>query len=291
LILSGTMDLNAGARLISVNNVSTFSGNITGAAGSALMKDGTGTMQLVGSATFSGPFAVDAGTVSVQTTQKLNGPLSIGASAAMVMKAGGATFLTTPAISIDSANGGFLDMTDDDAVIDYTGATPIAAIKKLISVGWAGGTWTGLGITSTTAAGIAGTVGNFNKTAIGYADASAVGIGTFAGGAVDSTSVLIRYTFSGDANLDGTVNNLDFTALAQAFNSSGLFWQNGDFNFDGVVNALDFNAIATNFGLNQPAPLPSSVDASVLVPEPAALLFLPALGLARRRRNSATTVA
>src|SRR5262249_54355834 len=128
----------------------------------------------------------------------------------VVMKPGGATFLTTQAISIDNANGGFLDMADDDAVIDYTGATPIAAIKKLISVGWAGSAWTGLGITSTSAAGVASSGGIIHKTALGYADASFLGIGTFAGQSVDNTSVLIRYTLSGDSNLDGTVNMLDF---------------------------------------------------------------------------------
>jgi fibronectin-binding autotransporter adhesin len=283
LTLSGAMDLGGAARIIAVNNISTFSGNITGAAGSALVKDGTGTLQLVGSATFSGPTAVSAGTLSVQTTQRLNGGLYIG-PAAVVMKPGGATFLTTQAISIDNANGGFLDMADDDAVIDYTGTTPIAAIGKLISVGWAGGAWTGLGITSTSAAAVASSGAIIHKTALGYADASFLGIGTFTTGAVDSTSVLIRYTLSGDSNLDGTVNTLDFNLLAASFNNSGKLWQNGDYNFDGFVNGLDFNAIATNFGFNQPAPLPGEMPA-VLVPEPGSVALLGFALLKQRRKN------
>src|SRR5205814_1964865 len=100
-------------------------------------------------------------------------------------------------------------------------------------------------------------------------------------------SIVTRYVFFGDANLDGSVNSGDFTALAQNFNATSRFWWQGDFNYDGTVNALDFNMIATNFGQVMPAnPL------GTLVPEPAtvAALLLPAL-LLRRRRDAAARLA
>ena len=58
----------------------------------------------------------------------------------------------------------------------------------------------------------------------------------------------MKYTYAGDANLDGSVNSLDFNALATNFGTSDNLWFNGDFNYDGTVNSLDFNALATNFG-------------------------------------------
>ena len=200
------------------------------------------------------------------------------------MKPGGATLLSTPALSIDAPNLGQLDLADDDAIIDYTGTSPINSMHSLLTSGYAGGAWTGAGINSSIAAGVAANVGNLNKTAIGYAEASALGIGTFDGQAVDGTAVLLRYTLAGDLNLDGAVNTLDFTTLANNFGASGSLWQQGDFNFDGVVNALDFNAIATNFGLFQASP-PLASGLGQLVPEPGCFAAAGLLVLLRRRRK------
>src|SRR5262249_9015523 len=98
---------------------------------------------------------------------------------------------------------------------------------------------------------------------------------------VTGSDVLVRYTLTGDANLDGRVNALDFNALASNFGGSGSLWVDGDFNYDGKVNALDFNAVATNFGQTLgTAPLAS------VVPEPASVLALLAyMGLRRRQRS------
>jgi autotransporter-associated beta strand protein len=80
-----------------------------------------------------------------------------------------------------------------------------------------------------------------------------------------NTEVVVGYTYFGDANLDGTVNTVDFTTLASHFNSTSENWELGDFNYDGNVNALDFNAIASNFGK---VSLPAPIALGTLVPEP-----------------------
>ena len=79
-----------------------------------------------------------------------------------------------------------------------------------------------------------------------------------------ASDVLIRYTLSGDANLDGQVNSVDFASIATNFNQSGRRWSQGDFNYDGVVNALDFNALASRYGSSPAAPASSlSVEAPI----------------------------
>ena len=84
--------------------------------------------------------------------------------------------------------------------------------------------------------------------AVGYAEA----IDAFSSvpanfGSVDSTAVLVRYTYYGDANSDGKVNLLDFNKIAANFNGSGKVWSDGDFTYDGNVNLNDFNKLAANF--------------------------------------------
>src|SRR5204863_8400394 len=140
--------------------------------------------------------------------------------------------------------------------------------KGYLQQGFAGGAWTGNGLTSSAAAG----AGSAHKTALGYAEASSIGVSTFDGQSVDSTTLLVRYVFSGDANLDSFVNALDFNALASNFGGGGRFWVQGDFNYDGFTNMLDFNAIAANFNLALPT-MVSEVTTPVgaLVPEPASI--------------------
>jgi hypothetical protein len=125
--------------------------------------------------------------------------------------------------------------------------------------------------------------------ALGYADASALTTVPPLFGAVDATSILIRYTRYGDANLDGTVGLPDFNRLAAHFGGTNKFWHEGDFNYDAVVNLDDFNLLAANFGLAASHGGPTPADWAALaaaVPEPAlAAVVVPPLLLTPRRRR------
>ena len=95
---------------------------------------------------------------------------------------------------------------------------------------------------------------------MGYAEAGDVlgaAGGTFAGQSVDGSAVLVRYTLSGDANLDGVVDFNDLVRLAQGYNttvpSTGSGWYHGDFNYDGGVDFNDLVKLAQNYNSVLPA--------------------------------------
>jgi hypothetical protein len=117
----------------------------------------------------------------------------------------------------------------------------------------------------------------------------------------------MKYTYYGDANLDGTVNSADYSLVDYAFlynqthpNDPLTGWYNGDFNYDGVTNGSDYTlmdnafnqqgaAISTEVAVStvQIAGQITAQTAGAAVPEPAlgTLLGTTALSLLRRRRR------
>jgi hypothetical protein len=170
-------------------------------------------------------------------------------------------------------SGGVLDLTDNALVVDYTGGSPLNAVRSLLTSGYAAGAWNGAGIRSSTAAG--GTT-----HALGYAEATdlyTVFPATFAGLSVDNTSVLVRYVRYGDANLGGNVDLADFNKLASNFGASPRSWSQGNFDYDNDVDLSDFNKMASNFGLAT-APTAAAGRGSVLTPQRRAALLDELLG-------------
>jgi len=185
---------------------------------------------------------VGSANVQFATNQDL-ALLNIGVNSRVTMLANGGRSILTQALGMTTTS--VLDLADNDMVIDYTGASPISSIIGVLIAGYNAGGWNGAnGIVSSVAA--LGT-----NTSIGYAEASelfTVFPATFAGRSVDNTSVLLKYTYNGDTNLDGTVNLSDFNKLASNFGQSPRRWVHGNSNFDNVVNLSDFNRLAANFG-------------------------------------------
>jgi formylglycine-generating enzyme required for sulfatase activity len=95
---------------------------------------------------------------------------------------------------------------------------------------------------------------------------------------------LAAYGLDGDANMDGTVNTLDFNALVGHFGQHGAVWSEGDFDHSGAVNTIDFNVLAGNFGNTLPV---AGSNLGAFVPEPAGLAMgissIATMGICRAR--------
>jgi hypothetical protein len=97
----------------------------------------------------------------------------------------------------------------------------------------------------------------------------------------------MRYTLAGDANLDGSVDTVDFNLLAANFSQSPKVWSEGDFNYDTVVDTVDFSLLASNFSQTLAARGGASPLGSV-VPEPGCIGLAALTGgllMSRRRRR------
>jgi fibronectin-binding autotransporter adhesin len=208
--------------------------------------------------------------------------------------------LFTNALTLTGSSGnwsGKLDLGGNDLVIHNadapTAAATLANVTDQLKSGYGaygGSYWAGnSGIVSSAAAG-----DSTYLTTLG----SATGLTSFDGAAVSTTDVLVKYTYYGDANLDGTVDGTDYSMIDTGFGGGGTGWQYGDFNYDGKIDGSDYSLIDNAFnmqgsnGLADPMNMLATNTAEIAgtasaVPEPGSLTIfgIGAVGLSWRRRR------
>jgi hypothetical protein len=184
-------------------------------------------------------FADGNATIMFDATQHLH-TLALSDSARLSLPAGGGKLLALEVFSV--TGNGTIDLNDNDLLIDYTGASPLAMVENSIRTARNGGTWTGNGITSTTAKNNPAA-----NTTLGAMEAIDYHLGLFDGESPDVTTVLVKYTYYGDADFSGTVNFDDYVRTDVGFNTHLTGWSNGDFNYSGAVDFDDYVLIDVAF--------------------------------------------
>src|SRR5262249_39815394 len=131
---------------------------------------------------------------------------------------------------------GTVNLNDNDMIVRYIAPSPLPAIKGYLTTGFHAGAWDGAGISSMTAHN-----DPTSLTALGYAEPNDVGITTFDGQPI-TIAVLVKYTYYGDANLDGAVTTSDFQRFLDGLVTHGTTWATGDFTYDNKIDlGNDFN--------------------------------------------------
>jgi hypothetical protein len=179
--------------------------------------------------------------------------LDLAAGGMLTFAPGTPKTLVTRGLTIAESSGvptGRLDLASGRLIVDYDdgAASPLADVRRWIAAGCAGMTWTGSGITSSAAAGNPTTYG------VGYAqnDMLSAPYDEFSGVPVDSSAILVKYTYLGDVNLDGKVDDKDVTVMVLNYDRglvSTHTWQQGDVSrYDGKVDDNDVTLLVLNYG-------------------------------------------
>jgi hypothetical protein len=270
----GTLRVDGGLTndgTISPAGSAAFFGPLTNQSDGTIHLSGTGPNTFYGAADNEGSLAVDPGASGTFyasfsgagpildngyldfTSDSSTGPISGSGIITVGSSSGPAALTILPAGTINHQSaialtaGSKLDLTSNTLVLNTnTPGHDAASILAALAVGYDQGTWAGNGITSSLAASNVG-------TALGYS--------------IDGNIFTIKYTWLGDANLDGVVNTADLSAIS----SAGTTWQTGDFNYDGKVNADDYALFALGDAES------AGANISTKLPEPSLFLSVTCL--------------
>jgi autotransporter-associated beta strand protein len=269
-------------------------GTVTaGLAGAAtpLVKSTSGVITLSGSDTYTGGTNVSAGSLILNASAAFptNSSLTV-ASGAFVTIANHSTNTTyVPQLSA-LTNSGTIDVVNN-AFLIHNSSAAVGTINTEVAQAFANGAWTGTNSSSGVITSSMAAADTTHLTAVGVA----TGITTFQGSTVLATDVLVKYTYYGDANLDGKVDGSDYSLIDSGYATGATGWENGDFNYDGVINGSDytlidnaFNTQGTKIAEEVATATAEIAGTSSAVPEPTtlSLLGIGTLGLLGRRRRS-----
>jgi hypothetical protein len=239
-----------------------------------------GLLNLTGKFTASGKTITKLGAGVLQVGSIHSGSLSVAGGSVKISKkpaansAAGTSIVQSLTIELSSQ----LDLTNNSLILDYSGpaGSLIDDARQHL-----------LANRITTSSAAAG------QTALGYGDNGLLNKITFSGQPVDTSSVLIKFTYLGDTDLDGDVDVADLGSLASNWQTTGV-WTGGDFDYNGFIDVADLGLLASNWQAGAVSPLAPDLATALAglglsgipVPEPCLWHFsLSAITLVRRRRR------
>ena len=206
------------------------------------------------------------------------------------------TLLTLGSISI---TGGTLDLGGNDLDIQNGSLSTITSQVQAGAASGNTGIISSLAIADITHLTCLGVIQNsVDGTTTGtplYGSNASMGV--FDGANPAASDVLVKYTYFGDANLDGKIDGSDYSRIDTGYIGGLTGWYDGDFNYDGTVDGSDYTLIDNAFNtqgaslasavINPDASITSSIAPGTQVPEPAALFpaIFGGIGMLARRNG------
>jgi hypothetical protein len=297
---------NAGSEFrVSTASTAVFFGNVTGTStftGSGTKDFEGGSSSLAGSIATLGDTIVES---SAHLTVDAIRENSLSVVGSVTIRPNGSSAGTSVVSALAINGGGKLDLNDNNLIVHNGNLVTLAAQLKS-GLNASGTLWTGPGIQSSTAAADAAAHSNATVFAVGairnidkngaliYSTWPASPSPDFGASGLTTTDVLVKYTYFGDADLNGVVDNTtDYDLWSNGFTDSVLAatngWLYGDFDFSGIVdNTTDYDLWSTGFahqggalstpaatggtGVGTSGSLTPATDVQG-VPEPAALVL------------------
>lgn len=176
--------------------------------------------------------SVTTGSFSLMTD--LDGPsLQINAGATVQLTA------DQHLASLGFSGDGTLDIGNQIVYLNESGPTADNTVQSQLTSGYNNDHWNGTGIISSLAA------SNSLTTAVGYKD--------------DGEQITIKYSWVGDANLDGVVDADDFSLFMVGWLNQKPDWFYGNFNFDPKINGDDSMLLSLGAAISNGQSLPNSL--------------------------------
>lgn len=179
-------------------------------------------------------------------------------------------------------NAGQFDLSDNDLIVQYSGPSPQGQIQAYVR------NWFSIGSGPMLMASRFNDASSPFVRTLAVSDNASIKFASFDGQnfpAGNFNQVLVKYTYLGDANLDGMVTPRDY-AIVDGNVGLGHDWGTGDLSGDGKVSPLDYAQIDGNIGAGNGGSGGPQLLAVAAVPEPQlALLFAVAIPLFGRRRS------
>jgi predicted alpha-1,2-mannosidase len=188
--------------------------------------------------------------------------INAGALSVTTTASGHATVVTSGLTLSGSTNNwtSQLDLGNADLILH---AGNLTQTNSQIVSGYHRGTWTGNGITSSSAA-----ADTAYLTALGMiVEPAATNIDNQP---VNAGDIVFKFTYYGDTDFNGKVDGSDYSRIDYGYLHHLTGWTNGDFNYDGVIDGSDYTLMDNAFN-RQGAILSAVIAAKIAPPAVAAI--------------------